>query len=91
MDCNRQNKRQYIEKEEKEERRRKMRFKKGKDNADSWKIIFRKKVTGKRGRHVFSVIFHLLHSLSFILLVKHLAKLLVAEKNYLPVQLIQNF
>lgn len=62
-----------------------MRFKKGKDNANSRKIILKKKLTGKRGRHVFSVIFHLFHTLSFLLLVKHLAKLLVAEKNCLPV------
>lgn len=41
MDCDRQNKRRkYIEKEKKEERRRKMRFNKEKDNADSWKSTF---------------------------------------------------
>lgn len=51
----------------------------------------KKKLTWKRGRHVFSVIFYLFHTLPLILLVKHLAKLLVAEKNCLPVPVNSDF
>lgn len=66
--------------------------KKGKGKADSWKITSKNKSTGKRERQVFSVIFHLFHILSFILLVEDLVKLLVPKKkNCLPVSVTSNF